>query len=89
MTRRLRRRYGKSGLPQGQRTYTIKVSNDRMAGEYSGEKTLAATVRKARDEFVPHVSRNAIVKVVHFDRWGERTIVDKYVQSPPIGGYVD
>ena len=36
---------------------------------------------------LPHVSRNATVKVVHFDRDGERTIVDEYVQSPPIGGH--
>ena len=48
---------------------------------------MAATVHKAREEFVPHVSRNATVKVVHFDRDGERTIVDEYVQSPPIGGH--
>ncbi len=87
--RRARKRHGRSRLPQGQRTYTIKVSNDRKAGEYSGAATLADTVRMAREEFVPYVGRNATVKVVHFDRYGERTIVDKYVQSPPIGGYVE
>lgn len=86
--RRLRRRHGRARLPRGQSTYTIKVSNDRMAGEYSGASTVAATVRKAREEFVPDVGRNATIRVVHFDRHGEHMTVDAYVQDPPIGGYV-
>ena len=73
-------------LPAGQRTYTIKISGGRNAGEYEGESTLATTVKKAKAEFLPHLGPHETLKVVHFDRDGERTHVDVVIHSPPLGG---
>jgi hypothetical protein len=73
-------------LPKGQSTYTIKISGGRNDGEYEGDKTLSATVKKAKAEFLPNLGPHETLKVVHFDRDGERTIVDTVIHSPPLGG---
>jgi hypothetical protein len=81
MKRALKKRYGRSTLPKGQRTYTIKISGGSHAGEYRGESTISATVYKAAREFVPYVDSHESVKVVHFDREGRHTHVDKIVKE--------
>jgi hypothetical protein len=73
-------------LPKGQSTYTIKIIGGRNDGEYEGDKTLSATVKKAKAEFLPNLGPHETLKVVHFDRDGERTIVDTVIHSPPLGG---
>lgn len=68
-------------LPQGQRTYTIKVSGGRHAGEYPGAATVRETIAIARKEFVPYVGAGESVRVVHFDRDGERVYTDAVVKE--------
>ena len=76
-------RYRRTRLPQGQSSYTIKVSGGPRSesGEYSGESTLTASIARARNDFVPYVSPGSSVKIVHFDRDGERTFVDAVVKE--------
>jgi hypothetical protein len=68
-------------LPVGQRTFTIKVSGGEHAGEYSGAATVAATARKAREEFLPHLGPHETLRVVHFDRDGRYTFTDKVIKE--------
>ncbi len=75
-------RYGRAfSLPAGQRTFTIKVSGGPHAGEYRGEPTVAATTRKAREEFLPHLDSHETLSVVHFDREGRYTFTDKVLKG--------
>jgi hypothetical protein len=69
--------------PKRKRKYAIKVTGGgRLAGEYDGcEAGLAATVKRAKADFLPHLEDRNALHVVHFSSDGERVFYDKTIRD--------
>lgn len=68
--------------------FHIKVSGSRQyEGEYAGGATLAAAVKRAREEFVPHVGAHDSVRIVRFSQDGLRVYTVKVVKESSGSGY--